>query len=69
MPYRGIGLGKLMMEQVIEDARHAGYREMVLDTLPIMTGACGLYERMGFVPTEKYNDNPLPYAIYMKLTL
>lgn len=69
MDYRGIGLGKQMMEQVIEDARRAGYREMVLDTLPIMTGACGLYERMGFVPTEKYNDNPLPYAIYMKLAL
>ena len=69
MPYRGRGLGKLMMERVIEDARRAGYREMVLDTLPIMTGACGLYERMGFVPTEKYNDNPLPYAIYMKLKL
>ena len=69
MDYRGKGLGKMMMEQVIEDARRAGYREMVLDTLPIMTDACGLYERMGFVPTEKYNDNPLPYAIYMKLTL
>ena len=69
MDYRGKGLGKMMMERVIEDARRAGYREMVLDTLPIMTGACGLYDRMGFVPTEKYNDNPLPYAIYMKLTL
>ena len=69
MPYRGRGLGKLMMERVIEDARRAGYREMVLDTLPIMTGACTLYDRMGFVPTEKYNDNPLPYAIYRKLTL
>ena len=69
MDYRGLGLGKMMMEQVIEDARRAGYREMVLDTLPIMTGACGLYDRMGFVPTEKYNDNPLPYAIYRKLVL
>ena len=69
MPYRGKGLGRLMMEQVIGDARRAGYREMVLDTLPIMTGACGLYDRMGFLPTEKYNDNPLPYAIYRKLML
>ena len=69
MPYRGRGLGKLMMERVIEDARRADYREMVLDTLPIMTGACNLYDRMGFVPTEKYNDNPLPYAIYRKLML
>lgn len=69
MAYRGKGLGRLMMEQVIDDARQAGYREMVLDTLPIMTGACGLYDRMGFVPTEKYNDNPLPYAIYRKLVL
>lgn len=67
--YRGRGLGKLMMERVIEDARCAGYREMVLDTLPIMTEACGLYDRMGFLPTEKYNDNPLPYAIYRKLVL
>ena len=69
MAYRGKGLGRLMMERVIEDARRAGYREMVLDTLPIMKGACGLYDRMGFVPTEKYNDNPLPYAIYRKLKL
>ena len=69
LPYRGLGLGRLMMERVIDDARQAGYQEMVLDTLPIMTGACGLYRRMGFLPTEKYNDNPLPYAIYMKLAL
>ena len=69
MDYRGRGLGKMMMEQVIGDARCAGYRKMVLDTLPIMTGACELYDRMGFVPTEKYNDNPLPYAIYRKLML
>ena len=69
MAYRGKGLGRLMMERVIEDARRAGYREMVLDTLPIMKGACGLYDRMGFVPTEKYNDNPLPYAIFRRLML
>ena len=45
---RGLGLGRGMTEAVIEKAKQIGYRELRLDTLPTMTTAMKLYERMGF---------------------
>jgi len=40
--FRGRGLGRAMAERVIADARKAGYREMLLDTLPFLQAAQGL---------------------------
>lgn len=66
---RGLGIGRRMMDRIITDARAKGYKTMLLDTLPNLTDALGLYEKIGFKPTEKYNDNPLDYAIFLKLEL
>ena len=46
--FRGIGLGRALMEWVMAEARAAGYREIVGDTMPVMRDALALYERMGF---------------------
>jgi len=46
--FRGQGLGGALMEWVMAEARAAGYREIVGDTMPAMRDALALYERMGF---------------------
>ena len=49
--FRGVGLGRALMEWVMAEARTAGYREIVGDTMPVMGDALALYERMGFERT------------------
>ena len=66
---RGTGLGRRLAESVIEAARQAGYRRMVLDTLDHMRDALGLYDRLGFQPIAAYYHNPIPGAVYLGLDL
>jgi putative acetyltransferase len=49
--FRGCGLGRGLMEWVMAEARAAGYKEIVGDTMPAMRDALALYERMGFERT------------------
>ena len=67
--FRGTGLGRLLVEELVRDARSHGYRRMVLDTLPSMRTAQGVYSSLGFQPIPAYYDNPLPGVIYMALDL
>ena len=68
--FRGLGLGKLLGEAIIEAARRIGYRRMLLDTLPQrMQRAIALYESLGFHRIEKYRDSPTGDAICMELEL
>jgi GNAT superfamily N-acetyltransferase len=46
--HRGLGLGRRLLEWVMDEARAAGYTEMVGDTMPVMTEALTMYDRMGF---------------------
>ncbi len=49
--FRGRGLGRALMEWAMAEARAAGYREIVGDTMPVMRDALALYDRMGFERT------------------
>jgi len=49
--FRSLGLGRALMEWAMAEARAAGYREIVGDTMPAMRDALALYERMGFERT------------------
>lgn len=65
----GQGLGRTLVEAVIDAGRQIGYRAMRLDTLPFMAAAIGLYERQGFVRIPAYYVTPVPGTIFMELNL
>ena len=67
--FRGLGLGRAMALRIISRAREAGYREMLLDTLPFLTAAQALYRSLGFCEIERYNDSPMTGSTYMLLRL
>ena len=67
--FRGLRVGDALARQVIESARGKGYRTLRLDTLPTMKEAQGLYERLGFVDTPPYNDNPVGGVRFLALGL
>ncbi len=66
---RGAGLGRRLTEALMKEARLAGYRRVLLDTLPTMTEAQALYRSMGFVEIEAYCHNPIAGTRYMALNL
>jgi GNAT superfamily N-acetyltransferase len=66
---QGQGFGRIMAERVIADARQMGYKQMLLDTLPMMQSAQALYAKLGFRPTEAYVHNPIEGVRYMALEL
>ena len=66
---QGSGLGRALVNQAIAWSREAGYRRMVLDTLPAMTAAQRMYERLGFRDIDPYRANPVPGARFMGLDL
>jgi len=68
-PFRGLSAGERLAREAIEWARAAGYRRMLLDTLPAMRAAHRLYERLGFLEVPAYRFNPLPGARFMALGL
>lgn len=67
--FRGIHLGRTLLEKIICDAGSAGYRHMLLDTLPNLYTAISMYESFGFYRIGPYYDNPVRDAVYMQLDL
>ncbi len=69
---QGIGLGRLLLERTIADARAAGGKRLYLETNEILTPAIRLYESAGFRHLPPERIVPSPYAranVYMELWL
>ena len=66
---RNRGIGRTLAQGAVDAGRKLGYRTMVLDTLPSMTAAAGLYEDLGFRETTPYYENPNAGVRYLELTL
>jgi GNAT superfamily N-acetyltransferase len=68
--YRDRGLGRVLVEAIIEEASKIGYTHMRLDTLPgRMDRAIELYRSMGFAEIEPYYDTPVDSTKFMELDL
>ena len=50
--YRGMGLGKILMEQILQKAVSLNFREIMLETNAGMISAIRLYEYYGFIKID-----------------
>jgi putative acetyltransferase len=68
--FRGKGLGRVLADRIIAEAREIGYRCMRLDTVePVMKDAVAMYRRIGFREIAPYCANPIAGALHMELLL
>ena len=67
--FRRFGLGRQLVEAVLDTARIAGYHSLLLDTLNDMEAARALYEDLGFKDIPPYYHNPIAGAHYLKVDL
>lgn len=72
---RGLGLGRQLLECLLQGAREIRYDAAYLDTVSYMTEAHGLYRSLGFQDIAQYpggeNDDPAlaDHLIFMRLKL
>jgi putative acetyltransferase len=68
--FRREGLGRVLIDKLIEEARTIGYSRMCLDTVPgKMDKAITLYHAYGFREIEPYYDTPVTGTKFMQLDL
>jgi putative acetyltransferase len=68
--FRGKGLGRMLCDRILSEARQIGYRRLRLDTVePVMKDAVAMYRRLGFREISAYRENPIPGALYMEVEL
>lgn len=67
--FRRFGLGRLLAEHMLIQARQAGYDNLLLDTLDDAQAARTLYQELGFTEVAPYYHNPVPGSHYLKVQL
>lgn len=67
--YRGLRLGRMLAEHILEASRLCGYDCILLDTLNEMESARALYQELGFEEIPPYYYNPIAGAHYLKADL
>jgi putative acetyltransferase len=66
---RKLGVGEVLVDQLLLEAIKLGYTTMKLDTLERLQPAIQLYLCKGFTITTAYYTNPLPGVVYMEKKL
>ena len=64
--FRSFGLGRVLVQALLDDAKRAAYSTILLDTLDDMEAARGLYASFGFEEVPPYYFNPIAGAHYLK---
>lgn len=59
--YCGVGIGRIMLETVLQAARELGYEQAELEVIADNEKAIALYEKLGFVKYGRFPDN-MKYA-------
>lgn len=68
--FRRRGLGSILADRILAEARQIGYKRMRLDTVePVMKDAVAMYRKLGFREIAPYRPNPNPGTLYMELEL
>ena len=68
--FRGSGIGRELIDSILNCAASVGYRWIRLDTIPTEMGrAVEIYRKLGFQEIAAYRPNPVPGAKYMELDL
>jgi len=72
--FRGMGIGKALLESLIEAARKIGYATLRLDSARFMAAAHAMYRSAGFREIAPYAESEIPAEfqanwIFMELTL
>jgi ribosomal protein S18 acetylase RimI-like enzyme len=67
--FRGMKIGRRLVERLIDEARTIGYSCMRLDTVPAMQEAIELYRSLGFETIPPYRHNPVPGALFFESRL
>lgn len=62
--FRGKGIGKALLEDLIAKARYIGYSRIRLDTGPFMKVAQTFYHSVGFVEIEPYSESEVPQELH-----
>ncbi|MDO5416815.1 MAG: GNAT family N-acetyltransferase [Lachnospiraceae bacterium] len=63
---RGMKIGEKLVIEIVQHAKDAGFKEMVLDTITPLRTAIHLYKRMGFEECGAYYNNPMDDVVYMR---
>jgi GNAT superfamily N-acetyltransferase len=64
--WRGAGLGSRLLRHLHEVSVEMGHDVVRLDTNGTLTEAIAMYERAGYRPIDRYNDNPYAQAFFEK---
>jgi putative acetyltransferase len=70
--FQGAGIGRRLLQAVIDEARSAGAHRLYLETNHVLTPAICLYESLGFMHIDPSRIIPSAYAradVYMEFIL
>jgi len=66
---RGMGIGRVLMDECLRRSRRLGVPTLGLHTTEIMSVAREMYERMGFVRVPEFDLHPRPQVVIMAYRL
>jgi len=61
--FRGKGLGKALLDKLLETAQNIGYSKIRLDTGVFMKAAQKVYQSAGFYEIEEYPESEVPKEV------